>query len=373
MGPITYTFEELVALKNSGKVPEVVIEKLKADADSFIQKPTLKVTDIKLPRPSGDPHDYVSIAPYRWPNPDTKDGLPWIPRDGYVNPDTQHEMHPGIMYGRIRILGLAALYIPERAKDYAEYANRQMYDWFINPETRINPNAKYSQALPGICEGRSAGLIAFSTSYALFNGIGILECLELMDNEILVGVKAWFVEFANWILTSDEYGLRTDTGVGNHPSWLSANLIATAAFTGRQTLLKQIATTAHHRRIKAFIEPDGSQPEELKRATAMGYSFYSLHAMFVFSNIAERNGYPECWSIDSERGECILKRAVDFLYPYVIDPDSFPYQELHKGKHRSRMARAMLTVAKRYPDKEYEARALELISEPEEWMLEPLF
>src|SRR5260370_7836542 len=36
--------------------------------------------------PSGDIHDYLSIAPYWWPNPDTADGLPWVQRDGHTNP-----------------------------------------------------------------------------------------------------------------------------------------------------------------------------------------------------------------------------------------------------------------------------------------------
>ena len=28
--------------------------------------------------PSGNKHDYMSIAPYFWPNPDTPDGFPYI-------------------------------------------------------------------------------------------------------------------------------------------------------------------------------------------------------------------------------------------------------------------------------------------------------
>src|SRR5260370_7410555 len=36
--------------------------------------------------PSGDIHDYLSIAPYWWPNPDTADGLPWVQHDGHTNP-----------------------------------------------------------------------------------------------------------------------------------------------------------------------------------------------------------------------------------------------------------------------------------------------
>ena len=36
--------------------------------------------------PNVDPHDYVSLAPYFWPNPDTPDGLPFVRHDGVRNP-----------------------------------------------------------------------------------------------------------------------------------------------------------------------------------------------------------------------------------------------------------------------------------------------
>ena len=38
---------------------------------------------------SGDKHDYLSLAPYWWPNPQTSDGLPYIRIDGEVNPETR--------------------------------------------------------------------------------------------------------------------------------------------------------------------------------------------------------------------------------------------------------------------------------------------
>ena len=37
--------------------------------------------------PSGDKHDFLTLAPYRWPNPEKTDGLPYIGHDGIVNPE----------------------------------------------------------------------------------------------------------------------------------------------------------------------------------------------------------------------------------------------------------------------------------------------
>ncbi len=370
MATVTYTIEELIAHKESGKVVPELIEKLRADADAILEKPTLKVVDIKLPRPSGDLHDYVSIGPYWWPNPDTPDGLPWVNRDGIVNPDTQNGIGPGGIYSRIQKLAWACFYIGDNG--YSEYANRQLYDWFLNPETRTNPNAKYSQGLPGICEGRSTGLISFGTAYVLFNAIGILEHLGLIKEDILAGVKEWYVEFTDWVLTH-EYGLGADNSASNHGSWHDANVLATAVFTERAALVKKICKTAYFNRLVRQITLKGEQPEELRRTKGMSYSFFNLQALIVVANIAERLGYSEFWATDEIRGHCILKNAIDFMYPYVKNPETFPYGELYPNKQSAAMTRCLLAVAKRYPGEGYEAKAAEFDNPTFDFHLEPVF
>ena len=39
--------------------------------------------------PSGDKHDYMSLAPYHWPDPSKPDGLPYIRKDGQTNPEVK--------------------------------------------------------------------------------------------------------------------------------------------------------------------------------------------------------------------------------------------------------------------------------------------
>ena len=179
------------------------------------------------------------------------------------------------------------------------------------------------------------------------------------------------MEFTNWMLTH-ELGIRIDASTDNHASWYSANVLGTAIFTERQALIRKMATASYQRRTRVAIKPDGSLPEELRRTKAIMYSLYNLDAMFIFSNLAERLGYKEHWGIDEERGVCILKSAVDFLYPYVLNPDSCPYTDLYHGRYAGSMAKAMLTVAKRYPDEGYAERARELCEIKDAWLLEPI-
>ncbi|CAB5216486.1 unnamed protein product [Rhizophagus irregularis] len=39
--------------------------------------------------PSNDPHDYMSLARYFWPDPNKPDGLPYMRKDGYSNPEIE--------------------------------------------------------------------------------------------------------------------------------------------------------------------------------------------------------------------------------------------------------------------------------------------
>ena len=48
---------------------------LKIDADKAMATPVRAITEKTLKGQSSDPHDYVSLSPYRWPNPDSADGM----------------------------------------------------------------------------------------------------------------------------------------------------------------------------------------------------------------------------------------------------------------------------------------------------------
>ena len=374
MSPISYTYEELLAHKEAG-VPEAALKNLRTQVDEILTKPTFKITEIPLKRPSGDMHDYMSVSPYRWPNPDTPDGLPWVRRDGHHNPETAKNPRANGVYSRVYRLALAAFYFPDRAGEYAEYANRQMYDWFINPESYVNPNGKYAQSIPGVCDGCSPGIIDFTNNHQLFDGMGILEAMGLLDLEIKEGVKRWFVEFTNWLMTDDNIGIREGCATDNHGAWYDEQIVSAAVYCGRDTLVRRVLSTSYQIRTKGKIQPDGSQPHELLRATPIGYSFYALDALLAVAAIAERSGYENYWGIDAERGECILKKAIDYLYPYVLDPTSCPYPDLHHGSYSARIVQMMTSVNKRYKYENFEELIAPLEKDAkynEIWRLEPI-
>jgi hypothetical protein len=59
------------------------------DADKALQFGPVSVMEKKNDPPSGDKHDYMSLAPYFWPDPNKPGGLPYIRRDGETNPEVK--------------------------------------------------------------------------------------------------------------------------------------------------------------------------------------------------------------------------------------------------------------------------------------------
>ncbi|HEX2490774.1 MAG TPA: alginate lyase family protein, partial [Blastocatellia bacterium] len=67
------------------------METLRRDADIALKAGPFSVTQKERAAPSGDKHDYLSLAPYWWPDPKSKDGLPYIRRDGETNPESKRD------------------------------------------------------------------------------------------------------------------------------------------------------------------------------------------------------------------------------------------------------------------------------------------
>src|SRR6516165_774821 len=63
------------------------LEKLDREAQQTLKGGTYSVTSKQITPPSGDKHDYMSQAPYFWPDPSKPGGLPYLRRDGERNPE----------------------------------------------------------------------------------------------------------------------------------------------------------------------------------------------------------------------------------------------------------------------------------------------
>ena len=87
-----YTLDETclenarAGLKQPFSPLQLALSKLVSEADILRREAPESVVHKKLRPASGDAHDYYSLGTYWWPNPRRPNGLPYIRRDGHINP-----------------------------------------------------------------------------------------------------------------------------------------------------------------------------------------------------------------------------------------------------------------------------------------------
>ena len=73
--------------ENDDPVVNDLIIQLAAEADSYLSQKAPSIMDKTRIPPSGDKHDFLSLAPFHWPDNTKPNGIPYIYRDGEFNPE----------------------------------------------------------------------------------------------------------------------------------------------------------------------------------------------------------------------------------------------------------------------------------------------
>jgi hypothetical protein len=274
----------------------------------------LSVMDKAIIPPSGDKHDYMSQAPYWWPDPATPNGRPYIRRDGERNPEidriSDHD-HLFRLTSAVSTLGLS-YYLTRRATD-AESAARLVRAWFLDPKSRMNPHLRYGQGIPGITEGRGIGIVETRVLPQLLDGVVLLAGSDAWTAADAAGLHAWMRAYLTWLLES-QHGKDESQNGNNHETWYDVQVAALALYTNQEAVARRVLEGARAR-IAGQIEPDGRQPRELERTRSWHYSVFNLEPFFHLATLGERVGV-DLWRYTSPDGRS-LRVALDFLVPFA--------------------------------------------------------
>ncbi len=312
-----------IAKKDPALAP--ALARLRREADRAMTEGPFSVTEKKRVPPSGDKHDYLTLAPYWWPDPAKPGGLPYIRRDGETNPDSKRDTdNPRLnaMADAVETLALA-YYFSGEAK-YAERAALLLRVWFLDKTTRMNPNYEYAQAVPGRNNGRGAGLIDARNFLQVIDAIGLLSESKSLSQNDQQGLRDWFRAFVKWIQTSPN-GKEEREARNNHGTWLAADLTSFALFIGDETLARQTAESIKAR-IGWQIEPDGQQPLEIARTRGISYSLFNLEALLTVASIGEKAGV-DLWNYQTKDHRSIAK-ALEFLAPFAFREKEWPHKQI---------------------------------------------
>jgi hypothetical protein len=264
--------------------------------------------------PSGDKHDYMSQAPYWWPDPSKPNGRPYVRRDGERNPEISRipdRDNLGRLGSAVSTLGLAYYFTGQ--EEYATHAAHLVRVWFLDPETRMNPHLNFGQGIPGVNDGRGIGIIETRGLPEMLDGVSLIGGSAAWRSADRGGLHAWMTAYLRW-LTESQYGIDESRNGNNHETWYDVQVAGLALFTGRDDLARRTLDGVRTR-IARQIEPDGRQPRELERTRSWDYSIFNLRAFFDLATMAERTR-SDLWRYQTADGRS-LRRAFDYLVPFA--------------------------------------------------------
>jgi hypothetical protein len=327
-----------------------VVAAVTAEADKAMGEGPFSVMDKKDTPPSGDKHDYMSLAPYWWPNPATKDGLPYIRHDGKTNPE-RYKVPDDANSNRLQnaVHALALGYYFTGKEEYAARAVLLLRTWFLDPATRMNPNLNYAQAVLGVNTGRGTGLIDVRGIPRILDGITLLKGSASLTKEDVEGLHKWFAQYLEWLKDSKN-GRDESDAKNNHGSWYDQQITGIALFLGDKTLARKVAETAETQRIAFQIQPDGSEPLELARTKSFSYSVFNLTALEQLAEEDRLTGV-NLWTYKAQNGASI-RAALDYLLPYAEGEKKWTHEALN-GVDPNSLTDPLLLAAMNYHDAGY--------------------
>ena len=263
-------------------------QKLILEADRLVKAGKVYSVMNKTPLPpSGDKHDYMSQAPYWWPDPSKPDGKPYIRKDGDRNPEingiTDHDQL-GEVISEVEILSLAYFYTGK--EEYAQHTAKLLNTWFLDEKTKMNPHLNFGQGIPGINTGRGIGIIETRDLGKVCDAATLISTSKHWDRASQKQLKAWFSAYANW-LTASAVGKDEADEHNNHGTYYSVQLVALALFTDNNSLAKSQLDTAKLR-LQRQLKPDNSQPYELARTLPYNYATMNLRGFFELATLAKK-------------------------------------------------------------------------------------
>ena len=345
---------------NKEKAYERVVKKMLDESNKLLNHRPLSVVDKSVTPPSGDKHDFLSMAPYFWPDSTKNKGLPYIQRDGERNPEIYAITDKDYLSKTLDESQLLAItsFVTGDPK-YSAKAAEMIRVWFLNEATRMNPNMQHAQFIRGTNEGRGTGLISSHDLYKVLDAVLLLRRSKEWTRTDDQNIQKWFEEYFTW-LTTHPYGKDESNRENNHGTWYDVQAASIALFLGKDGFAQNLLEAVKEKRIASQIESDGKLPNELRRTRSWHYSCMNLCAFMHLALLGERV-HVDLWKYQSKQGGSIRK-AIDYLLPFVSDSSKWGYKQITPFQIEGESVWFLYIAERKYDKKMYHSDWLKKIS-----------
>lgn len=330
-------------MRHNDSITENFYNKLMEEAHTFLSKKAKSVTEKNQFPPSGNKHDFYSLAAYEWPNPNTTNGLPYVSRDGQINPEIytiSDKKYLDDMIYTVKTLSFAYYFTDDSR--YLVKAQEFLRVWFLNNDTYMSPNLNYAEIVRGKNETNPSGIMEGRPLVEIVDSIRLMQQSPLWNVEVQQGLEKWFSDYLDWLLHSDS-GKIEGSKMNNHGTYYTVQTSSIALFLNKTELTKQIIQASMQSLSSATLEdvsklialkvkPDGSQPFELRRTNSLDYSMINLLALFDLASIADRVGI-DLWNYEIHGAG--IRKALDYVLPYALKKQSWPHEQINPIKNRA--------------------------------------
>jgi beta-galactosidase len=313
---LTVTKAETGAAKLALDVGAIDRERILKAADAALKLEPLTITKYHAKLSEGGTNDFYSNADYFWPDPTKPDGLPYVSRDGESNPGNFDQHRMAMRSLRDAVAALAAAYKITGDDRYVTKAVGLLRVFFLDPQTRMNPNLQFAQAVPGRSAGRSYGIIDGLHLAEIPPAITTMQTSPAFPPEELAGLKQWFRELSDWMMTS-ENGRTEGAAKNNHSVAYFVQIASFARFTDDTNKLTECRRQFKEVFVTNQMALDGSFPLELARTKPYGYSIFQLDNMATLCQVLS-TPTENLWSFKLADGRSI-GLAMEYLFPYLAD------------------------------------------------------
>jgi hypothetical protein len=231
----------------------------------------------------------------------------------------------------IRTLALAHFQFGDRR--YAERVAALVRMWFLDPETRMNPNFAHAQAIPGVNAGRPEGIIEATALTDIIESVGVIEASGVLSAEEHTALRRWFMQLVQWLATS-ENGLAERRATNNHAIYYDYLFAYFALYARLDPLVVDTVNAFPAQRLSTQMAANGSFPAELERTRSFHYSIFVLDAAGRLAALAACVNR-DLWNARTSDGRS-LALGIDAMAPAIGDVAAWQRADIDLSDPRRR-------------------------------------
>jgi hypothetical protein len=274
-------------------------------------------------------NNYASLAPYYHPNLNTETGFPYVRRDGVRNPiaaETTDNKYLSKLYQIV--IPCSLLYYLTHSEDYSLKAIAAINKFFIDENTKMNPDLTYSGMVigDGVDDLRIRGAIIDTNNLSILPDFTyLLKTSVHWTPEIENGMALWFDSLADWFKTNPRGILQSGYSHNIKTSYMK-QLCSYLYACGKEIEARTYLENNLRDLLSVQIDSTGNQILEMDRTINSNYSNFNL-AMLVNLCIMSTSLGVDVWNYEDSEGGGSIKKAMKYLCYYYNHPEEWTFSD----------------------------------------------